>query len=78
MISKADTDKLKEKYLLALPFLSLENIESHTLQSPEFTKVLLKLDEKEHELKKQNERIKRLERYFEEREGIDRIKKPEK
>ncbi len=73
----ADTDKLKEKYLLALPFLSLEEVEIHTIQSPEFTKVLLKLDEKELELEKQNKRIKRLERYFEEKDMLDKIKKPD-
>jgi integrase len=73
----ADTDKLKEKYLLALPFLSLEEVEIHTIQSPEFTKVLLKLDEKELELEKQNKRIKRLEKYFEEKDMLDKIKKPD-
>jgi hypothetical protein len=65
----ADPEKLKEKYLKALPYLSLEDVEVHSIQSPEFKKVVEELDKKEL-------RIQRLERYIEEKEGIPQIKKP--
>ena len=66
----ADPEVLKEKYLKALPFLSLENVEVHSIQSPEFVKV-------ESELNDTKKRLKRLEKYFEEIEGINKLIKPE-
>jgi len=66
----ADPEDLKKKYMKALPFLSLENVEVHSIQSPEFVKV-------ESELNDTKKRLKRLEKYFEEREGIDNLKNPE-
>ena len=66
----ADPNILKEKYLVALPFLSLEDTEVHSIKSPEFQKV-------EEELDKKEKRIQRLERYIEEKDKIEQIKKPE-
>jgi hypothetical protein len=66
----ADPEDLKKKYLKALPFLSLKNVEVHSVQSPEFVKV-------ESELNDTKKRLKRLEKYFDEREGLDNLKKPE-
>jgi len=43
----ADPEKLKEKYLKALPYLSLENIEVHSIKSPEFKEVEEKLNKSE-------------------------------
>jgi integrase len=65
----ADPEDLKKKYLKALPFLSLEDVEVHSIQSPEFVKV-------ESELNDTKKRLKRLEKYFEERERIDNLEKP--
>ena len=65
----ADPEDLKKKYMKALPFLSLENVEVHSIQSPEFVKV-------ESELNDTKKRLKRLEKYFEEKEGIDNLKNP--
>jgi len=66
----ADPNILKEKYLVALPFLSLEDTEVHSIKSPEFQKV-------EEELDKKEKRIQRLERYIEEKDKLEQIKKPE-
>jgi hypothetical protein len=67
---KNDISKLKEQNITCIPDLSIEDVEVHTLQSPEFKKVT-------EELKASELRLQRLERYIEEKDKIDQIKKPE-
>jgi len=67
---KADLNKLKQEYISCLDDLSIQDVEVHTLQSPEFKKVT-------EELKASELRLQRLERYIEEKDKIEQIKKPE-
>lgn len=67
---KIDIEALRNEYLRILPYLMFkEKVEVHSIKSPEFKKVAEELDKKEL-------RIQRLERYIEEKEGIQQIKKP--
>jgi len=67
---KSNSTSLKEQYINCIEDLSIEDVEVHTLQSPEFKKVT-------EELKASELRLQRLERYIEEKDKIDQIKKPE-
>jgi integrase len=49
---KTNLPELKEAYIQSIPSLSIESTKVKTYQSPEFTKVQEKLDEKDEEFKK--------------------------
>jgi len=67
---KSDTSDLKEEYTRCIKDLSMEKVEVRDLKSPEFIKV-------ENELSETKERLKRIEKYMEEKERIDNVKKPD-
>jgi integrase len=67
---KSDISDLREEYVRCIPDLSIKDTEIHTMKSPEFIKV-------ETELNETQKRLKRLERFMEEKERTDNLKKPE-
>lgn len=57
----ADPKKLKERYLVALPFLSLDEVKVLDIETEERKKILKELEESENARKKSNAKIKELE-----------------
>jgi integrase len=75
----ADPQVLKEKYLEALKYLSIENIKIHDITTEDkkrLTELENSMTKKDIELEDTKNRLKRLEKYFKEREGIDKLEKP--
>ena len=74
-----DPEKLKEKYLMALPFLSLEDIEVHYITTEDkkrLTELETLMSNKDIELKDAKERLKHIAKYMEGKERVDNVKKP--
>jgi hypothetical protein len=63
---KSDITDLKEEYIRCIPDLSMRKVQS--IQSPEFIQV-------QSELNDTKERLQRIEKYMEEKERINNVKK---
>jgi integrase len=76
---KTNLPELKQAYIKAIPFISIEDTEVKVLES-EDKKLLNELQvknlEKDKLIKEQETRLKRIERFMEEKERTDNLKKP--